>query len=132
MDSDHDAAGIDPNPRAGPRRSDDRREVCDPMNGGHGDQAPARAGAENLMPACGHCDLERRAGAIGFVRTARWAVVSRDCCTGTDLEQLLCQPHFLALVGQPLPGRCERCGHISRSVHDIVDRAMTVGAEPTL
>ncbi|MBF6333523.1 hypothetical protein [Nocardia transvalensis] len=90
-----------------------------------------------------------------MVHPARWALVLHDCC-GIGLEEgeenaegtsgpgrgigpadipvdvptsrthLVCKEHFLEIVTQPLPGVCPNCGHVSRSITDIVDWAMTL------
>ncbi|AMY56267.1 MULTISPECIES: hypothetical protein [Nocardiaceae] len=77
--------------------------------------------------ACDVCALEPRDGGAG-PRGAWWAVAMKDCCAGGQLmAHLACDEHFFDLISQKLPGVCTSCGHLSRTLSDVVDVAWTIG-----
>lgn len=83
--------------------------------------------------ACDVCALQPRPGDAPAVRGARWAVALKDCCAAGSLRaHLVCEEHFHALTTQRLPGECRSCGHVSRSLSDVVDVAWTIGTPTDL
>ena len=84
--------------------------------------------------ACDVCLLEPRSrDGRSAPRGARWAVAMKDCCAGGQLmAHLACDEHFFALVSQKLPGECTSCGHLSRTLSDVVDVAWTIGTPTDL
>lgn len=83
-----------------------------------------------IVVDCDACTIERNAGVdVPCVRAAEWAVVLRDCCRwSVPVQYLVCSPHWLEILTQALPVQCSGCGARIRTIGDVVDRAMTLGA----